>query len=139
MQSYIIGDLVKSRGKVRKVIGVYNDDVMLEKANDLSDSNNELVKAITLSGIELTPEILEKNGWKCDGIGYDYQLNDELYLIAKYKDKRHKIIESAIVYNNLSPDSYDVSQDDFYIRTISCLHQLQHLLFGLGYNPYMEV
>lgn len=43
-------------------------------------------------------------------------------------------------YNNIAPsDSYDVCQDDFYLGDISYVHDLQHLLFGLGLNSEMEV
>ncbi len=33
----------------------------------------------------------------------------------------------------------EVCQDDFYLGDISYVHQLQHLLFGLGLNSEMEV
>mgnify|MGYP006907949762 CR=1 FL=1 len=119
--TYIVGDLVKLYGKVRKVIGTYKDDVMLEKANNLSDSNNVVVKEAVLSGVELTSEILEKNGWEKDNYyNGDYTLGD------------------------LHIDSGRFLHIGDYDRTlitdpIKYIHQLQHLFFGLGIDTEIKM
>lgn len=73
--------------------------------------------------IPLTPEILEKNGWKKGGYGF-YIKDNFPFLI--YKDV----------------DSFNVKIDEFKEDTfikLSYCHQLQHLFFGLGINHEMEV
>lgn len=126
---YIPGDWVKYIGnnspRYVQIWQVRENFLFLE-------SGYGMVNFSEVEPIPLTPEILEKSGWKNDGIGYDYQLKDKLYLLVEYKDKKHKVIYSVEVYNNVSPASYDVGQDDFYLMTISYVHELQHLLFGLG-------
>lgn len=89
--------------------------------------------------IPITQKILCKNKWEVNAIDYDYSINDKLYFRAFPADRKAGCIELE-VYNNIAPsDSYDVCQDDFYLGDISYVHQLQHLLFGLGLNSEMEV
>lgn len=65
--------------------------------------------------------------------------NDNGKVLAFSKDRKVGCIELE-VYNNIAPsDSCDVCQDDFYLGDISYVHDLQHLLFGLGLNSEMEV
>lgn len=79
--------------------------------------------------IPLTPEILEKNGWKKE----------------MYHDWLHYMtIERNILYlsEGVGTDgafSVCVGQNMSYIASISFFHQLQHLLFGIGINSEMEV
>lgn len=79
--------------------------------------------------IPLTPEILKKNGWKkkmyCDWCYYLPIEGNLLYL------SKGTGIDGAF--------SVCVGQDMSYIASISFVHQLQHLLFGLGINHEMEV
>lgn len=89
--------------------------------------------------IPITQKILCKNKWEANAIEYDYSINDKLYFRAFQTDRKVGSIELD-VYNNIAPsDSYDVCQDDFYLGDISYVHDLQHLLFGLGINHKMEV
>ena len=79
--------------------------------------------------IPLTPEILEKNGWKKE----------------MYHDWRHYItLERTILYlsDGVAIDgafSVCVGLDMSEIASIRFVHELQHLLFGLGINHEMEV
>lgn len=140
---YIPGDLVMYKGNICEVRSSDNGDKRHSQYCIIQVGKG--IESLTfahereLESIPLTSEILLKNGWKDDGTGYYYQLKDKLYLLVEYKDKKHKVIYSVEVYNNISPDSYDVGQDDFYLMTISYIHELQHLLFGLGLNSEMEV
>lgn len=89
--------------------------------------------------IPITHKILCKNKWEANAIDYDYSIKDKLYFRAFPTDKKAGCIELE-VYNAIAPsDSYDVCQDDFYLGAISYVHDLQHLLFGLGLNSEMEV
>lgn len=77
--------------------------------------------------IPLTPSILEKNGWKKDD--YDlYRLpTKRAYL---YITKDTKINDEFLVCVGLYMH---------YLASVSFVHELQHLLYGLKYNSEMEV
>jgi hypothetical protein len=81
--------------------------------------------------IPLTPEILEKNGWKKE----------------MYHDWRHYIpLERTLLYLSRGIDRYRdgafdvcVGLDMSHIAYISFVHQLQHLFFSLNINYEVEV
>lgn len=77
--------------------------------------------------IPLTPSILEKNGWKNDG--YDlYKLpTKRAYL---YITKDTKVNDEFLVC---------VGLDMHNLASVSFVHELQHLLYGLKINSEMEV
>ncbi len=83
------------------------------------------VKDIVL--IPITPEILEKNGWKNDGYDWYRLPTKRAYL---YITKDITTFDELLVY---------VGLDRHYLASISFVHQLQHLLFGIGLNSEMEV
>lgn len=83
--------------------------------------------------IPLTPEILEKNGWKIE----DVNPNDLSDIVSKgimyraIKDKEILFfLKGASVFN------CPLNWRKIEIRYV---HELQHLLFGLGINHEMEV
>lgn len=89
--------------------------------------------------IPITQKILCKNKWEANAIDYDYSIKDKLYFRAFPTDKKAGCIELE-VYNNIAPsDSCDVCQDDFYLGAISYVHDLQHLLFGLGLDSNLKI
>lgn len=73
--------------------------------------------------IPLTPEILEKNGWKKPD-GFDSYWLDKIGLLQD-GDVWHSALGSTKIAITLSNIQY--------------VHELQHLLFGLGINHEMEV
>lgn len=77
--------------------------------------------------IPLTPSILEKNGWKNDG--YDlYKLpTKRAYL---YITKDTKVNDEFLVC---------VGLDMHNLASVSFVHELQHLLYGLGIKHEMEM
>lgn len=82
--------------------------------------------------IPLTPEILEKNGWKRtqifiddDGLEFHTYIDDERCLDLQYYPQYKKFAAFICKQEVLSDIEY--------------VHQLQHLLFGLGLNHEMEV
>ena len=82
--------------------------------------------------IPLTPEILEKNGWKRtqifiddDGLEFHTYIDDERCLDLQYYPQYKKFAAFICKQEVLSDIEY--------------VHQLQHLLFGLGINHEMEV
>lgn len=77
--------------------------------------------------IPLIPEILEKNGWKKDG--YDcYKLpTKRAYLYIK---KDTKVNDEFLVCVSLEMNN---------LASVSFVHELQHLLYGLKINSEMEI
>ena len=133
---YIPGDLVMvkesalqfAKDKIFKVIsslsGGFLKLVMLNDSSTTYSISNNAIRPIPL-----TTEIIEKNGWKkkmyCDWCHYLPIEGNILYLSKGIG------IDGAF--------SVDVGQDMSYIASISFVHQLQHLFFGLGLKSEMEV
>lgn len=128
---YIPGDLVMvkesalrfAKDKIFKVIsslsGGFVKVVILNDSSTTYSISNNAVRPIPL-----TPEILEKNGWK------------------KFK----RPYSSDYCYRRKSYSTLNIrSEKEVYFhwgdhdRSIITIHQLQHLLFGLGLNSEMEV
>ena len=77
--------------------------------------------------IPLTPEILVKNGWKNDGYDW-YRLPTKRAYLYITKD-----------ITTLGEFLVCVGLDRHNLASISFVHELQHLSFGLGINSEMEV
>lgn len=127
---YIPGDLVMVDNDIVKVMAISvnyflkiinNYDVMFHSGNVYKYSPNEL------KPIPITPEILEKNGWKDDG--YDWY---------RFPTKRAYLYITKDI-TTLGEFLVCVGLDRHNLASISFVHQLQHLFFGLGINHEMEV
>ena len=125
-QKYIEGDIVEYDNKVM-VIKEPRDGSHF----DLSCPKEGLVYCFVgvedIKPVVLTPEILEKNGWKKSKINdcaYSYY-KDGLFLTYTSKDGKFWF------------DDFDYSSS--ICVYIPYVHSLQHLLFGLGINSEMEV
>lgn len=120
----IIGDLVLYFGKVFSILKVDPETELsiIEDARHFEEANIN-----DLSPIPLTPNILEKNGWKKS------KINDCAYFYYKY----------GVFLTYTSKDG-KFWFDDFDYSSGICvelpyIHSLQHLLFGLGLNSEMKV
>lgn len=114
---FLNGDIVYIHGSVRVIISCdgyyatyYDEDETLQEVN-----------VNVIEGIPLTTAILEKNGWehKDDVYFKDYPQRK----LVIYDDKAYIINESC----------------SLFLCKVEFVHQLQHLLFGLGLNSEMEV
>lgn len=121
-QEYIKDDIVMYDNKIHTImdsLGVNN--------YELSYINHP-VNQLELSGIPITPEILEKNGWEKDE---ECSFKTQLYYEKKFGVKTIFVIikeeNSIVVYNDAS------------MMIIQYVHELQHLLFGLKINHEMIV
>lgn len=126
---YIPGDLVMvkksalqfAKDKIFKVIsslsGGFLKVVMLNDSTTYSISNN------AVRPIPLTPEILEKNGWKSINGKYALKIKNANYVVLEFT-------EYGI---------YTYINENTMLFTIKYIHELQRLLFGLGLNSEMEV
>lgn len=93
-----------------------------------------------VSPIPLTPEILEKNGWKEEVMSRGVKNSHLVYTKPDIEEYGYFpiYIEKGI------GDEFDVypftcNNVCTQIAYIKYVHQLQHLLFGLGINSEMEV
>ena len=128
MPKYIEDDIVKYNDKIM-VIKEPRDGSHFDLFCPQEGSVYCLVDVEEIKPIPITVEILEKNGWKkkmyCDWCHY-LPIEGNILYIA-----RGIGIDGAF--------SVGVGQGMSYITSISFVHQLQHLLFGLGLNSEMEV
>lgn len=128
---YIPGDLCIVKGKVESVCEVDRD-------NDFSITTDQhpFIRLSEVKPIPLTSEILKKNGWKLHKCHKrsDY---DDVSWSSYHKPAETNI--SLIFYPEeeaFFPFLYAQEISEIPIRYV---HQLQHLLFGLGLNSEMEV
>lgn len=127
---YIPGDLVMvkksallfAKDKIFKVIsslsGGFVKVVMLNDSSTTYSISNNAVRLIPI-----TPEILEKNGWKSINGKYALKIKNANYVVLEFTE------DGIYVYIN----------EKTILFTIKYIHELQHLLFGLGLNSEMEV
>lgn len=147
-QKYIIGDLVKVwldleiKYQVAEVVGynpIYQKYILTnwyieETRGCISVAEDRIMP------IPLTPEILEKNGWKKEVMSRGIKNSHRVYTKPDIEEYGYFpiYIEKGI------GDEFDVypftdNHDCKQIAYIKYVHQLQHLLFGLNINYEMEV
>ena len=132
---YIPGDLVFHyipKTTIKKYVKVYVCST--NNALSLEDMDGKIYDYIgVLYPIPLTPEILNKNGWKIE----DVNPNDFSNIVSKgimYRAIKDK--EILFFYKGSSVFTCPLNWRKIEIRYV---HQLQHLLFGLGLNSEMEM
>ena len=118
-QKYIEGDVV-----------MYGNNIMIIKEPreqghfDLLMDNWIIYSYINIEKIKpipLTPEILEKNGWKSINGKYALKIKNANYVVLEFTE------DGIYTYIN----------ENTMLFTIKYIHELQHLLFGLGLNSEM--
>ena len=143
-----IGDLVR----VNKNDSIKNG--LIGKVTDIDSLREYKEKkgAITLNTIEddgwywgiwccdiepipLTPEILEKNGFKEDVVGecYTKSLYNETHPLAKYLSVERKSDSWAVFIK------YRRLHDIALLRKIQHVHELQHILWVLGEDANLKI
>lgn len=127
---YIPGDLIKFATNTYTIVN-FKENFLLNKICYALISTNSTKTAFVadrdILPIPLTPEILEKNGWKNDGYDW-YRLPTKRAYLYITKD-----------ITTLGEFLVCVGLDRHNLTSINFVHQLQHLLFGLGINHEMEV
>lgn len=130
LNKYIPGDLAMINGDIVKIMAVcFNYNLNIIQNYDVMFPNGNIYKyeAESLKEIPLTPEILEKNGWKNDG--YDWY---------RFPTKRAYLYTTKDI-TTLGEFLVCVGLDRHNLVSINFVHQLQHLLFALNINNEMEV
>ena len=120
-QEYIKVDIVMYDNKIHTIM-----DTLGVNNYELSYIDHP-VHQLELSGVSLTPEILEKNKWRKTKESFETQ---------SYYKKNFGVNIITIIATN---EDFRVVYNTTYIRYIQYIHELQHLLFGLGLNLEMEV
>ena len=121
-QEYIKGDIVMYDNKIHTIMdtrGVNNYELSYVE---------HPVHQLELSGVPVTPEILEKNGWEKDE---EASFKTQLYY-------RKKSISKFIVII-IRKDTLRILYNNECLNIIQYIHELQHLLFGLNLNHEIEV
>lgn len=138
-QEFIIGDIVE-----------YDNKIMVVKEPrdgshfDLSCPKEGLVYCLIdideIKPVRITPEILEKNGWVKKVMSRGIKNSHLVYTKPDIEEYGYFpiYIEKGIGKEfDVYPFTYNnVCTQIAYIKYV---HQLQHLLFGLGLNSEMEV
>ena len=125
-QEYIKGDIVMYDNRIHTIMDT------LELNNYELSYIRYQVNQLELSGVPITPEILEKNGW--DFTGYNMDFNGSLLNICSKRD----ILPYLYYYYATKGFSVSIC-GKIVLPNIKYVHELQHLLFGLGLNSEMEV
>lgn len=132
---YIPGDLVKFATNTYTIVN-FEENFLYNKICYALISTNSTKTAFVadrdILPIPLTPEILEKNGW--DFTGYNTNFNGTLLNICSKRD----ILPCLYYYYATKGFSVSIC-GKIVLPNIKYVHELQHLLFGLGLNSEMEV
>lgn len=124
---YIPGDIVYNHKK--EIIRITSSYLKGTKLFYYRDGNYGWIREDAIKPIPLTPEILEKNGWKKEmyhGWRHYFPLERTLLYLSEGVD-----IDGAF--------AVCVGLNMSHIACISFVHQLQHLFFSLNINHEMEV
>lgn len=123
-QKYIIGDLVKYKvGGLEFIAEITNTSKYGYCFKGVSDDISGTLCKEFAKDIPLTPEILEKNRWKSINGKYALKIKNANYVVLDFTE------DGIYTYIN----------ENTMLFTIKYIHELQHLLFGLGLNSEMEV
>lgn len=131
---YIPGDLVYIHGSLRIIS---NCDGYYATYYDENESLQE-VNVNVIEGIPITPEILEKNGWvKEEKDGSVFSLSEAF--MGGDEDDEDNYTCFQLYYQN-KKDGWVIDMRGEPLKfEIHYVHELQHLLFGLGIKHEMEV
>ena len=115
---YITGDFVYIHGSLRII---NNCDGYYATYYDEEESLQE-VNVDVIEGVPITPEILKKNEWRKTKESFKTQ--------SYYKKNFGVNVITIITINGYCSVVYNIT----HVRYIQYVHELQHLLFGLGLN-----
>lgn len=125
-QKYIVGDVVMYHNKIM-VVKEPRDGSHFDLSCPKEGLVYDLVDIEDIKPARLTPEILEKNGWKDDGYDW-YRLPTKRAYLYITKD-----------ITTLGEFLVCVGLDRHNLASINFVHQLQHIFFSLNINHKMEV
>ena len=118
---YIPGDIVYNHKK--EIIRITSSYLKGTKLFYYRDGECGWIREDAIKPIPLTPEILQKNGWKKNKDGY---FNDSYHI---------RLCESSTNYAAYKV----VNKSIVWLRAVENVPDLQHLLFGLDISLKIEV
>lgn len=124
---YIKDDIVMYKNRIHTII-----DALALNNYELSYVSHSVNQA-ELSGVPLTKEILQKNGWKIeDANPHDFSdFVSKGILYRAIKDKEILFFQEGVLIFTCPLNWRRIE--------IKYVHELQHLLYGLKLNSEMEV
>lgn len=140
---YIPGDLIKFATNTYTIVN-FEENFLYNKLCYALISTNSTKTAFVagrdILPIPITPEILEKNGWKKVAMSRGIK---NIHLVYTKSDIEEYGYFPIYIEKGIG-DEFDVypftcNNVCTQIAYIKYVHQLQHLLFGLGINSEMEV
>ena len=129
-QEYIKGDIIMYDNRIHTIM-----DTLGVNNYELSYIEHP-VHQLELSGVLLTPEILEKNGWKLLK-HHERNSYDDVSWSSYHKPAETNI--SLIFYPEEEAFFLFLYAQEISETPIRYIHQLQHILSGLGLNSEIEV
>ena len=133
-QKFIKDDIVMYKNRIHTII-----DTLALNNYELSYVRHSVNQA-ELSGVPLTPEIIEKNGWKNEVMNRGVKNSHMVYTKPDIKEYGYfPIYIEKGIGKGFDVYPFTDNNDCKQIAYIKYVHQLQHLLFGLGLNSDMEV
>lgn len=135
---YIPGDIVYNHKK--EIIRITSSYLKGTKLFYYRDGDYGWIREDAIAPIPLTPEILEKNGWKKEAMSRGTQNRHWVYTKPDIKEYGYfPIYIEKGIGNEFDVYPFTDNHDCKQIAYIKYVHELQHLLFGLGINHEMEV
>ena len=128
---YIPGDLVRFATNTYTIVN-FGENFLQSKIYALISTNSTKTAFVAdrdILPIPLTPEILEKNGWRIQNRWYYYLDVAEGFISYIGIDFKHKSNKGHLY----------VEVDGNNMVEIQYCHELQHLLYGLGIKHEMEM
>lgn len=129
---YIAGDLVKFATNTYTIVNFEENFLQNKICYALISTNSTKTAFVAdrdILPIPLTPEILEKNGWRTQNRWYYYLDVAEGFISYIGIDFKHKSNKGHLY----------VEVNGNNMVEIQYCHELQHFLFGLGLKQKMEV
>lgn len=133
-QKFIVGDIVMYDNKIM-VIKEPRDGICFDLYCSKEGLKYCYVDIESIKPVTLTSAILEKNGWNKDNSKF-CEYDDDPEYENRYFNCTYDLtldLDDCSVYKGTSGILYSLLSEVKYV------HQLQHLLFGLGINHEMEV
>ena len=110
--------------------GIDKIDELCRWANSAATATNRPVSAENLEPIEITPEILEKNGWKFHAAMSDYVLAEDYYSIII-----NEVTDGLYRFKIFGEEIINITE----IIHASYIHQLQNALTLCGINKEIKL
>lgn len=118
---YIPGDIVYNHKK--EIIRITSSYLKGTKLFYYRDGECGWIREDAIKPIPLTPEILEKNGWKSINGKYALKIKNANYVVLEFTE------DGIYTYIN----------ENTMLFTIKYIHELQHLLYALHIDSNLKI